>query len=87
MMESQLLLLTALCAASSVFAAPQASDTGAEEPPRELICRTPNTVAQSAQRLCSGTPIADAMLSAGLSASVADAAAGVLLRHGFKNML
>lgn len=82
-----LLLLATLCSTGTVLATPEPSDTSAEEAPRELVCRTPKAVAHSAQRLCSGTPITDAMLTAGLSASVADTAAGVLLRHGFETVL
>ena len=39
------------------------------------------------QRLCSGTPATDALLAAGLSPTVADAAARVLLRLGFESAL
>eukprot|EP01052_Picozoa_sp_SAG31_P015250 SAG31_NODE_975_length_10623_cov_7.244964_9_plen_204_part_00 len=82
---SSLLLIATICGAPSDAAAiSHPHQHGTAEPSCAAL---PTAAPHRARRLCSGTPTRDALLVAGLSATVADAATGVLLGHGFETAL
>eukprot|EP01052_Picozoa_sp_SAG31_P043837 SAG31_NODE_7439_length_1689_cov_1.104403_1_plen_270_part_00 len=89
-----LLVLVTLCGAGAPFAVAKpdipsaAAGGGANEAARALhYCAAPEDVVHRVWRFCGATPTTDALLAAGLSASVADMAVSVLLRLGFETVL
>eukprot|EP01052_Picozoa_sp_SAG31_P027950 SAG31_NODE_2658_length_5286_cov_2.941585_2_plen_295_part_00 len=79
--SSLLLVAVALCGAGSCAVAAQPQ----HQP--ELNCVAPTAIAHRARRLCGGMRARDALLAAGLSATVAEEAGSVLLGLGFETAL